>query len=336
MSLNEMVENDGVGAGGKVDLNVNPNVTTDRDQEFYDQHICGSFEDMELKDKLLRGIYSVGFEVPSAIQQKAIVPFTDNHDLIAQAQSGTGKTATFSIGLLQNLDENLDKTQAVILTHTRELALQSYNVVTALSKYMKIGVNLTIGGNSVRENIDELNNNPHVVIGTPGRILDMINKGALSTKYLQTLVVDEADEMLSKIFLNQIHEIFQFLPGNIQVGLFSATMPTEFFALTEKFMRNPIKILLKTEQLTLEGIEQYYINVERNEFKYDVICDLYAKFSLAQSMIYCNSKKVVDDLSNKLNDNGYAVARIHGKMTQSERNDIMKGFRNGESRIYIN
>ena len=141
---------------------------------------------MNLKDKLLRGIYSVGFEVPSAIQQKAIVPFTDNHDLIAQAQSGTGKTATFSIGLLQNIDENLDKTQAVILTHTRELALQSYNVVTALSKYMKIGVNLTIG-NSVRENIDELNNNPHVVIGTPGRILDMINKGALSTKYLQTL-----------------------------------------------------------------------------------------------------------------------------------------------------
>ena len=324
MSLNEMVENDGGGKGSKVDLNVNPNVTTDRDQEFYDQHICGSFEDMELKDKLLRGIYSVGFEVPSAIQQKAIVPFTDNHDLIAQAQSGTGKTATFSIGLLQNLDENLDKTQAVILTHTRELALQSYNVVTALSKYMKIAVNLTIGGNSVRENIDELNNNPHVVIGTPGRILDMINKGALSTKYLQTLVVDEADEMLSKIFLN-----------HIQVGLFSATMPTEFFSLTEKFMRNPIKILVKTEQLTLEGIEQYYINVERNEFKYDVICDLYAKFSLAQSMIYCNSKKVVDDLSNKLNDNGYAVARIHGKMTQSERNDIMKGFRNGESRILV-
>lgn len=336
MSLNEMVENEGGRVGdNKVDLNVNPNVTTDRGQEFYDQNNWGSFDDMDLKVKLLRGIYAMGFEVPSAIQQKAIVPFTDNHDLIAQAQSGTGKTATFSIGLLQNLDENLDKTQAIILTHTRELALQSFNVVTALSKYMKIDVNLTIGGNSVRENIEELNNNPHVVIGTPGRILDMINKGALSTKYLQMLIVDEADEMLSKIFLSQIHEIFQYLPGNIQVGLFSATMPTEFFSLTEKFMRNPIKILVKTEQLTLEGIEQYYINVERNEFKYDVICDLYAKFSLAQSMIYCNSKKVVDDLSNKLNDNGYAVARIHGKMTQGERNEIMKGFRNGESRILV-
>ena len=112
-------------------------------------------------------------------------------------------------------------------------------------------------------------------------------------------------------------------------------MPTEFFTLTEKFMRNPIKILVKTEQLTLEGIEQYYINVERNEFKFDVICDLYAKFSLAQSIIYCNSKKVVDDLSHKLNDNGYAVASIHGKMSQMERNDIMKGFRNGESRILV-
>ncbi len=326
----------GVGAGNNtVDLNVNPNVTTDRDQKFYDKHICGSFEDMELKDKLLRGIYSIGFEVPSAIQQKAIVPFTDNHDLIAQAQSGTGKTATFSIGMLQNLDENLDKTQAIILTHTRELALQSYNVVTALSKYMKINVNLTIGGNSVRENIDELVSNPHVVIGTPGRILDMINKSALSTKYLQMLIVDEADEMLSKIFLSQIHEIFQYLPGNIQVGLFSATMPNEFFGLTEKFMRNPIKVLVKTDQLTLEGIQQYYINVERNEFKYDVICDLYSKFSVAQSIIYCNSKKVVDDLSMKLNDNGYAVTHIHGKMSQYERNEIMKGFRSGESRILV-
>lgn len=325
----------GIGGSNTVDLNVNPNVTTDRDQEFYDKHNCGSFEDMELKDKLLRGIYSIGFEVPSAIQQKAIVPFTDNHDLIAQAQSGTGKTATFSIGMLQNLDENLDKTQAIILTHTRELALQSYNVVTALSKYMKINVNLTIGGNSVRENIDELVSNPHVVIGTPGRILDMINKSALSTKYLQMLIVDEADEMLSKIFLSQIHEIFQYLPGNIQVGLFSATMPAEFFGLTEKFMRNPIKVLVKTDQLTLEGIQQYYINVERNEFKYDVICDLYSKFSVAQSIIYCNSKKVVDDLSMKLNDNGYAVTHIHGKMSQYERNEIMKGFRSGESRILV-
>ena len=352
-SLNEMAENIGGGGGGgeggvsgisseggsgtnsSIDLNTNPNVSTDRDQEFYDKHTWGSFEDMELKDNLLRGIYSFGFEVPSAIQQKAIVPFTDNHDLIAQAQSGTGKTATFAIGMLQNLNEDLDKTQAVILTHTRELALQSYNVVSALSKYMKIDINLTIGGTNSRENIDELNNNPHVVIGTPGRILDMINKSALSTKYLQMLIVDEADEMLSKIFLNQIHEIFQFLPGNIQVGLFSATMPNEFFSLTEKFMRNPIKILVKTDQLTLEGIQQYYINVERNEYKYDVICDLYSKFSVAQSIIYCNSKRVVDDLSMKLNDNGYAVTHIHGKMTQGERNEIMKGFRSGESRILV-
>ena len=180
-----------------------------------------------------------------------------------------------------------------------------------------------------------LNANPHIVIGTPGRVLDMINKKVLSTKFLKIMVIDEADEMLSKIFMNQIYEIFRFLPGNIQVALFSATMPAEFFDLTTRFMRDPIKILVKTDQLTLEGIKQYYINVERNEFKFDTICDLYSRFSVAQSIIYCNSKKIVDDLDRKLNENGYAVSKIHGKMPQEERNEIMTRFRKGESRILV-
>ena len=188
---------------------------------------------------------------------------------------------------------------------------------------MGVNINLSIGGISVKENIDMLNANPHIVIGTPGRVLDMINKKVLSTKFLKIMVIDEADEMLSKIFMNQIYEIFRFLPGNIQVALFSATMPAEFFDLTTRFMRDPIKILVKTDQLTLEGIKQYYINVERNEFKFDTICDLYSRFSVAQSIIYCNSKKIVDDLDRKLNENGYAVSKIHGKMPQEERNEIM-------------
>jgi translation initiation factor 4A len=304
-------------------------------QEYYNDHIIEGFEDLDLKEQLLRGIYSYGFEIPSAIQKKAILPVIDGHDVIGQAQSGTGKTATFTIGLLQRIDEKLEKTQAIVLTHTRELATQINTVVTAISSFMNIKVNISVGGNSLRDNINELLDNPQVVIGTPGRVLDMINKKALCTRHLKILVIDEADEMLSRIFLTQIHDVFRYLPENIQVGLFSATMPIEFFDLTKKFMRDPIEILVKTEELTLEGIKQYYINVERNEYKYDTICDLYSKFSVAQSIIYCNSKRIVDDLECQLNSNGFAVSKIHGKMEQFERNDIMKSFRDGDTRILI-
>jgi len=304
-------------------------------QSFYEDLLMTDFEELNLKENLLRGIYAFGYEKPSTIQQRGIMPIIDRRDIIGQSQSGTGKTATFCIGSLQRINENVNKTQAIVLTHTRELAIQVSTVMSKISSYMDITVNLSVGGGSIRDNIDSLTNNPHIVIGTPGRVLDMINKKALSTRYLKILIIDEADEMLSKIFLNQIYDIFRFLPNDIQVGLFSATMPPDFFNLTKCFMRDPIKILVKTEELTLEGIKQYYINVERNEFKYDTICDLYSKFTVAQSIIYCNSKRGVEDLSRKLNENGYAVTAIHGKMSQDERNKIMSEFRKGETRILI-
>lgn len=294
-----------------------------------------NFDDLELKEPLLRGIYAMGFEKPSAIQQKAIKPIINGNDVIAQAQSGTGKTATFSIGLLQRIDKDLEQIQGVVLTHTRELAFQVKNVLDGISKFMEINTNLCIGGTQVKNNINDLLENPHIVIGTPGRILDMINKKVLNTKYLKLLVVDEADEMLSKIFLNQIYDIFRFLPTEIQVALFSATMTQDFFDLTKNFMRDPIKILVKTEELTLEGISQYFINVERNDYKFEVLCDLYESFSISQSIIYCNSRKVVDDITNKMIDNNFTVASIHGDMSQEERNKIMSDFRNGSSRVLI-
>jgi len=293
------------------------------------------FDDLNVKEEILRGIYAYGYEYPSEIQKKAIAPLIDKKDVIGQAQSGTGKTATFSIGILERIDETQNRTQALILTHTHELAIQIKGVIEELGKYMNIKVNLSVGGISIRNNIDELTENPHIVIGTPGRVLDMINKKALTTRYLKLLIMDEADEILSKIFINQIYDIFRFLPNDIQVGLFSATMPPGFFELTKCFMRDPVKILVKTDELTLEGIEQYYINVERNEFKFDTICDLYSKISIAQSIIYCNSKKSVDDLSGKLNSNGYAVTSIHGKLSREERERIMKEFIDGNTRILV-
>ena len=311
---------------------------TETEQEYredYNNITTESFEDIGLKNALLRGIYAYGFEKPSVIQQKAIKPLIDGHDVIGQAQSGTGKTATYSIGVLQNIDHTKDNIQAIILAHTRELALQIQNVITNLSLYLNINLNLSVGGTSSRENIDSLLNNPHIIIGTPGRVLDMINKKALNTKFLKLLIIDEADEMLSKIFSNQIYDIFRFLPNNIQVGLFSATMTPEFFKLAKCFMRNPVKILIKNEELTLEGIKQFYVNIERNEYKYSTLCDFYNVCNLAQTIIYCNSKKMVDDLYNRLIDDSFSVEQIHGDMSQEQRNNIMENFRSGNSRILI-
>ncbi len=294
-----------------------------------------SFEDMNIKEKLLRGVFAYGYEKPSYIQSKAIVPFIEGNDVIAQAQSGTGKTATFSISLLQKIDENMNETQAIVLSHTRELALQIKNVIKNLSGYMNITINLSVGGTMIKNNVDELKRRPHIVIGTPGRVLDMLNKNHISKNSLRMLILDEADELLSNIFLSQIHDIFRLLPNDIQVGLYSATMTPDFFKLSNNFMRDPIKILVKNDELTLEGIRQYYIDLEKNDFKYDTLCDLYSMISVSQSIIYCNSRRIVEILNNKLTNDDFSVSMIHGDMPQTERNKIMDDFRNGVSRVLI-
>ena len=239
-------------------------VVTDDNIQLYE-----SFEDLGLKDNLLRGIYAMGYEKPSSIQQKAIKPFLDGGDLIAQSQSGTGKTGTFVISVLNSIVEEAG-TQAIIIAHTRELALQIHSVTQSLNQYLKYQVLLLTGGTSVNQNLEDLRRNPHILIGTPGRLLDMLNKRKINTRSMKYVVIDEADELLSSGFINQIYDIFRFLRDvDLQVALYSATMPKEFFDISQKIMKDPKKILVKTEALTLEGIKQFYINVERNEFKFD-------------------------------------------------------------------
>lgn len=294
-----------------------------------------TFDELDLHEKLLRGVYAMGFEKPSIIQQTAILPVLHGHDVIAQAQSGTGKTATFSIGLLNRIDDSVQQTQGLVLAHTRELALQIHSVMTGLGQYMNFTYNLCVGGTQIKENIDQLLQNPHIVIGTPGRVLDMINKKALHTRTLKMLVIDEADEMLSKIFSNQIYDIFRFLPNDIQVGLFSATMTPEFFKLAKCFMREPVKILVKNEELTLEGIRQFYINLDKSEYKFGTLCDIYEACSISQTIIYCNARRTVDQLTRQLVESDFSVECIHGDMTQEDRNKIMQEFRNGSCRVLI-
>lgn len=294
-----------------------------------------SFEDLNLESNLLRGIYAYGFERPSSIQQKGIIPILQQKDLIAQAQSGMGKTATFCIGVLQLINRNLNKPQAIVLAHTRELAYQIYNVMKQLGKYTNIKYNISVKGIRMSDNIAQFRGNPQIVIGTPGRIYDLIYKNVLKTNNVKLLVIDEADEMLSKGFLDQIFDIFQTLPKEVQAALFSATMTEEFMQITKEFMRDPVKILVKKEELTLEGIKQYYINVEKNEYKFDVLCDLYSYLTINQSIVYCNSRRMVEDLYYKLTKANFAVSYIHGDMTPEEREISMTNFRSAVSRVLV-
>jgi len=297
--------------------------------------VCENFDDMELKEELLRGIYAYGFEKPSAIQQRAIVPCIKGFDVIAQAQSGTGKTATFSISILQQVKTSIKDCQALILAPTRELAQQIQKVVMALGDYMGAQCHACIGGTSVREDMRKLEGGQHIVVGTPGRVYDMISRKVLRTQDIQQFVLDEADEMLSRGFKDQIYDVFRHLNKEIQVILLSATMPTDVLDVTTRFMRKPVKILVKKEELTLDGIRQFYISVEREEWKLDTLCDLYETLTITQAVIFCNTRRKVDWLTEKMHNRDFTVSAMHGDMDQKERDVIMREFRSGSSRVLI-
>ncbi|KAF4446439.1 ATP-dependent RNA helicase eIF4A [Fusarium austroafricanum] len=300
----------------------------------YDETV-DSFDDMNLKSELLRGVYAYGFERPSAIQQRAILPVIKGHDVIAQAQSGTGKTATFSISVLQKIDTNVKQCQALILAPTRELAQQIQKVVVAIGDFMNIECHACIGGTSVREDMKALQDGPQVVVGTPGRVQDMIQRRFLKTDSMKMFVLDEADEMLSRGFTEQIYDIFQLLPQSTQVVLLSATMPQDVLEVTTKFMRDPVRILVKKDELTLEGIKQFYIAVEKEEWKLDTLSDLYETVTITQAVIFCNTRRKVDWLTDKLTARDFTVSAMHGDMDQAQRDLIMKEFRSGSSRVLI-
>lgn len=294
-----------------------------------------SFDEMNLKESVLRGIFSYGFERPSAIQQMAIVPMISGRDIIAQAQSGTGKTGTFSISVLQRIDPNKQETQALLLSPTRELAQQIVKVITSLSSFMNLKIHACVGGTRVRDDMDALKQNCHIVVGTPGRVQDMIHRNSLDVRSLDIMVLDEADEMLSRGFKEQIHHIFCYLPSTTQICLFSATMPLDILEITTRFMKTPLRILVKRDELTLEGIKQFYIAVDRDEWKLDTLCDLYETLSINQSIIYCNSRKRVDWLSEQMTSRDFSVSCIHSDLEQTERDNIMNEFRSGSTRVLL-
>ena len=293
-----------------------------------------SFDELNLKKDLLRGIYGYGFEKPSNIQQKAILPIIKGRDTIAQAQSGTGKTATFAIGCLELIDTNVNEVQALVLAPTRELAQQIAMVFQLLGEFLKVKVHAFIGGTSLKADMKHLSEGVHVVVGTPGRVLDMMNKKILKSSYMKIFVLDEADEMLSRGFLDSIKQVISFIPENCQIALFSATMPQEIIAITSNFMNNPAKLLVKREELTLEGIRQYYIPMKK-EWKIEILLNLYKMMEITQAIIYCNSKKTVDFVTEELTKKGFIVSSMHSELPQQERDKVMREFRLGASRVLV-
>ena len=297
--------------------------------------VVPTFEAMGLNENLLKGIFKYGFDKPSAIQQRAILPIIKGKDMIAQSQSGTGKTAVFSIGILQSLDMSSSETQALVLSPTRELAEQTQKVLMALGDYMSVRCHSCIGGKSVGEDIKRLEHGVHVVSGTPGRVFDMITRKALGTRGMKVLVLDEADEMLNRGFKEQIYDIYRFLPPTTQVVLISATLPQEILDMSHKFMNAPVRVLVKRDELTLEGIRQFFVQVEKEEWKFDTLCDLYDTLVITQACIFCNTKKKVDWLTERMRAAHFTVSAIHGDMPQKERDAIMGEFRGGATRVLI-
>jgi len=287
------------------------------------------------QEDLLRGIYTFGFNKPSAIQQRAIVPITKGRDVIAQAQSGTGKSSLIALSMCQVADTSSRDVQALCLSPTRELALQTEKTCVALGDFMSIQAHACIGGKSVGGDIQRLEAGVQVVSGTPGRVFDMIQRRALKTRGIKVLILDEADEMLSQGFKEQIYDVYRYLPPETQVVLVSATLPHEVLEMTRKFMTDPVRILVKRDELTLEGIKQFFVAVEREEWKFDTLCDLYDTLTITQAVIFCNTKKKVDWLTDKMRQNNFTVSCMHGDMPQKERESIMDEFREGKSRVLI-
>jgi len=294
-----------------------------------------TWESMDLKEELLRGIFCYGFDKPSAVQQRAIIPIIQGRDVIVQSQSGTGKTAVFCLGSLQAIDLGVREPQVLILSPTRELAEQSQKVALALGDYLNVQVHACIGGKNLSEDIRKLEHGVHLVSGTPGRVYDMIQRRHLRTRSIKMLIMDEADEMLNMGFKEQVYDIYRYLPYATQCIIVSATLPQEILEMTTKFMNDPIKILVKRDELTLEGIKQFFVAVEKEEWKFETLCDLYDTLTITQAVIFCNTRKKVEWLASKMREANFTVSCMHGDMNQKERDKIMAEFRAGNSRVLI-
>lgn len=295
-----------------------------------------TFDEMGLSDDLTRGIYSYGFENPSKIQQLAIVPMSKHTDILAQSQSGTGKTGAFTVGSLSVVDTSIKAPQVLVICPTRELAQQTERVARALGNYMGLKVLSATGGNQLRSDISSLKAGAQFIVGTPGRIFDLIRRGDLSVDYIKYVILDEADQMLEDLFAEQIKAILDNkFPSTTRLALFSATMPQNVLEIAENYLNNPVRILLPPDEVTLDGIKQYYVSLEREDWKLPVLLDLYQQIAVNQALIYVNKRQKAEWLAKQLSAQGFTLEYIHGEMEVGERKKRMEDFRSGQVRVLI-
>ena len=295
-----------------------------------------TFDEMNLPDALTRGIYTYGFEQPSNIQQLAIVPMSTHTDILAQAQSGTGKTGTFTIGSLSVVDTQCPYPQVLVLCPTRELSQQTERVARALGQYMNLRVLSATGGGHIRNDIQALKSGVHFVVGTPGRVYDLIRRGELVLDHMKYVILDEADQMLEELFAEQVKAILNDkFPSTARLALFSATMPDHVLELAERYLTSPVRILLPQDEVTLDGIKQYYVELEREDWKLSVLLDLYQHVTVNQALIYVNKRQKAEWLAKQLAMRGFTLEYIHGDMEVSERKKRMDDFRAGRVRVMI-
>lgn len=301
-----------------------------------------TFDEMDLDMNLLRGVYATGYEKPSIIQQQAIVPIMSGRDVLAQAQSGTGKTATFVIGGLSRIDPKLNAVQMVVISPTRELADQTADVARNVGQYLGVRIHLATGGPPVSKDLAVLvqgrgpEHIPQILAVTPGRFYDLLNRKAVNPDTIRILVLDEADQMLAARFREQIHCILALKwPATVQVALLSATMIPEIRDVAKDLLRDPVTILLEPDSVSLDGIKQWYIDIPREEHKLDTLCDIYDHLSIQQAAIFVNTKAKAEWLADQMKRRGFDLDYIHGEMDVKDRESRMSDFRSGKVRVLI-
>ena len=293
------------------------------------------FDELNILPQILRGIKDMGFEETTPIQTQAIPVVMSGRDVIGQAQTGTGKTAAFGIPILQKVDPSLKKTQVLVLSPTRELAIQVAEELHCLCKYLHgIKILPIYGGQDITKQIRSLKGGVQIIVGTPGRIMDHLRRKTIRCDYVHTIVLDEADEMLNMGFREDIETILEYIPQERQTVLFSATMPKPILDITKKYQHDAVTIKVVKKELTVSNIEQYYYDVKRKD-KVDVLTRLLDYHNPKVSIVFCNTKRQVDELSRELSTRGYFAEGLHGDMKQAQRDRVMANFRKGKTDILI-
>lgn len=294
-----------------------------------------NFEALNLKAEILQAVQDMNFTEMTPIQEQAIPIALEGRDVIGQAQTGTGKTASFGIPLLHKVDAKLKKTQALILCPTRELAIQISNELHSLAKYMHgIKILPVYGGQDISKQIRSLKGGVQIIVGTPGRVMDHLRRRTIRCDYVDTIVLDEADEMLNMGFREDIETVLGYLPEERQTVLFSATMPKAILDITKQYQKDAVTIKVVKKELTVKNIEQYYYDVKRKD-KLDVLTRLLDVYDPGLSLVFCNTKHKVDELANELQNRGYFAEGLHGDMKQQQRDRVMRNFRSGKTEILV-